>query len=456
MTPSSPAQEPTKVLPKVAQPTPAASSAPRPITPPPPASMIANKPQAPLAALQPKAPTEGPQKRRLIAGVVGGSLLALGIVGVANAGEPTIDAPVPDGITDADSTGQAPQAAVAAPTTHNVVIHTDKPVASTAVDDLSLDDATDIARTEIGADGFFKWHGELHTTTTKEEFDNKTDEERADFVGNTTWHENHDAGQIVQVNGVDMEVAVPFLEKVGEWTIFKHNDETGVDQYYLGDAEGHGKLLENLDQNEYGELVRKDPETGEETPFTPTTILDQVADGKIDVQFYPSDVEVVDGLPSTEPLLATVFDPQAEYKDPYADQTVEPATSETPPAEDMSTSDLLNEKLHSLAEAAGIDDVRKIKLHEEGDGYDYKIKGDEGEKVKGHFSMEDLHKPDSAAEHDSTPAHEPIPDVDSQTNGAEHPHQTLPDYPYEAEAAANARGDLTGFNPDEFNLNPDE
>lgn len=62
-----------------------------------------------------------------------------------------------------------------------VTIYTDAPFSDCVNDKMSFTEAFKSARSDVGAGGFFEWHGNIYNTYVKEEWDEMTSDEKADF-----------------------------------------------------------------------------------------------------------------------------------------------------------------------------------------------------------------------------------------------------------------------------------
>jgi hypothetical protein len=326
-----------------------------------------------------------------------------------------------------------------ASTSKMVSITTDHPVCDVLVDDLSPEDAKEVARAEVGPFGIYSHRGRLEATATEEEVASLTPEQRADYLSGIVTHEI--SGINVNTTGREMEVHVAGMESYG--SILDHADGT----VYCLDMDGNASFLENVssevivDQetgeplinpvtgNELFQHVRTDPVSGEQTLYSPSAILQNVAQGRIDVSMYSSNVEIVDGQvvlveshtpiePTSQGTYLIIDDGGAgwdtdgdgeidnweysttingEVSYPVGDEPNLLDSSQLNTEVDLRTDrEIAMEKVQTMAEDKGID-VNKIRLHESDDGgFDYKIKGDDG-KLKGHLSAEDLRSEESSA-----------------------------------------------------------
>ena len=82
-------------------------------------------------------------------------------------------------------------------------------VATSVNDDMSFGEAFAAARAEVGAGGVFEWHGQIYNTYTAEEWNNMTDEEKAEFSDHFNWSRiDHSTSDVAPhaTNGDDIEV----------------------------------------------------------------------------------------------------------------------------------------------------------------------------------------------------------------------------------------------------------
>ena len=417
-----PVDEKTRVIPQGV-----VNNAARPAQPlggPPPqaqASAAVPPPRPPFGSTLQNQEKGAVEKRRILPGLlIGGGLLAGGLALTSFMSSPSEEEALPA----ADALGAVSGGGIGG--TVPAVVSTSLPVSELVADDLSFEEARDLARTEVGERGLFTYQGGVHTTMTDTEMEALTPEQREAFMRDVTVAPNTVSGTEVDVDGKIMEVKFPLMERHTEILV----DEDG--HAYSRDHTGQVNLLDNVTEDPItGELHRTDPETGEITQFNPTAILQNVDEGKIDISIYPSDVEVTnDGelLFTGEPLepigassYVTNYNDDGTWTagwdydgDGMVDSPVENSwdlTAEEPslPAEPISEvetpkseAELLNDRIKEIAEDAGIDDIRKIKVHESGDGFDIKIKGEDGEKIKMHLSKDDLTTTDNHQSEDNT------------------------------------------------------
>lgn len=62
------------------------------------------------------------------------------------------------------------------------------PVAENVSDDMSFQQAFDVARAEVGSGGVFEWRGNIYSTFTEGEWDAMTAEEKAEYGSHFDWH----------------------------------------------------------------------------------------------------------------------------------------------------------------------------------------------------------------------------------------------------------------------------
>lgn len=362
------------------------------------------------------------QKKRIITGVLAaGGLLggAILLTGHTN----------PDPAIDVTPAPGSPATAPTATPNKMVSMTTDHPVCDVLFDDLSPEDAKEVARAEVGPLGIYSHRGRLEVTATEEEIASLTPEERATYLGGIVTHEI--TGTNVDVTGREMEVHIPGMETYGR--VLEHKDGS----VYWQDMDGNGTDFENVrkevivDQEtgeplinpatgkELFQYVRTDPETGERTPFSFSAILKNVDQGRIDVSIYPSNVEIADDGQVVVPNSDTPIEPidtgtyltgngyagwdtdgdgiidnydydnndyvhRQDMDDPIIENDMH-----SPEVDIRTPREIAMEKAQEMADEAGID-VNKIKLHETDDGgFDYKVKGDGG-KLKGHLTVDEL------------------------------------------------------------------
>lgn len=406
-----------------------------PSTPPQPA--VNRGPSSPSSAAVNKVFQPGEtgtvQKKRIITGLItGGTLLGLGILTTSFMQKEDVEVPM-----DQSNVSEPESATAEHSAARRVSITTDHPVSDLMLDDLDLKDAREVAREDLGSYGIFPYRGQLQATATEEEVQEMTPGQRADYLKGIVTHDI--TNETVNIDGRELEVKVAGMHDFGK--VVNHDDGT----FYWYDKEGNSTVLENVSENENGQLVRTDPDTGEVTPFNPSLILKNVDEGVIDVAMYPSNVDIVNSsdivLPGSDTPAVPVdtgtylvgvdddgnsiagWDTDGDgdidvlaYQYPTS-STVEPTTVAADDHQDVdpngsfsngtedNTNDpeptsqtnrqLAEETVRHLADEAGIE-VDKIKLHETGDGgFDYKVKGDGG-KLKGHLSTEDLTAADNS------------------------------------------------------------
>jgi hypothetical protein len=419
--------EKTKVIPTNVNPQ--SNAAQRPATP---ASQqpINRPPVSPVNAqnslLKPGQPGTV-QKKRIITGVLAaGGLLggAFLLSGLRNPDEP-VSGEVGKLAGAASTASDGPTVS----TSKMVSVTTDHPVSDVLVDDLPFDDARDVARAEVGGLAIFSHQGRLHSTATDEEITSLTPDERAQYLQGIVTHEI--SGTNVDVTGREMEVNVAGMETFGRMMEHKDGsvywqdmDGNGIDfenvrKEVIVDQETGEPLINSATGKELFQYVRTDPDTGERTLFSPSAILQNVDQGRIDVSIYPSNVEIADDGQVVVPNSNTPVEPidtgtylagngyagwdtdgdgiidnydydnndyvqrEGTY-DPSLEDDIQPAEVDT-----RTNREIAMEKAQEMAAERGID-VNKIKLHETDDGgFDYKIKGDGG-KQTGHFSPDEL------------------------------------------------------------------
>lgn len=88
-------------------------------------------------------------------------------------------------------------------------------VATHVTDNMSFDDAFKTARQEVGAGGYFEWHGELYNTYYKEEWDSLSPQQREDYAATVYGNDMPDHSSSHYVN-VSSNTSGPDI-KVGEY-----------------------------------------------------------------------------------------------------------------------------------------------------------------------------------------------------------------------------------------------
>ncbi len=355
----------------------------------------------PFGGAKPK--TSSPQKKRIVPGLLAaGGLLAGGIAlssfQTASGTEEVVEG--------GQAAGRLP-----------AVISTSHPVSEIVADDLSFEEARDLAREEVGSSGLFTYKGVVNVTCTEAEMDRMTAQEKEAFMQDVVVDHNQVGGTEINVNGKMMNIEFPLMDRYLEVL----TDEDG--NVFTRDINGNVNLLDNVSKDPFtNQLIRTDNETGEVTQFNPTAILQNVDEGRIDVSIYPSDVDITDngeilmlGGGVAEPMVdfGWMVDEAGDWGYDYdgdgiidfygdelyatADDELSVTTDDDPSVtnavvEEMprSDSELLEERIQQIADEAGIDDVRKIKIKDTEDGWDIKIKGEDGEKIKTHVTKDEL------------------------------------------------------------------
>ena len=281
------------------------------------------------------------------------------------------------------------------------VLSTSHPVSELLADDLSFEEARDLAREEIGSHGLFTYKGVVNVTTTEMEMDQMTAAEKEAFMQDVFVEQNMAAGTEIDVNGKLMNIEFPLMDKYLEIL----TDEDG--HAYTRDINGNVNLLDNVSKDPFtNQLIRTDNETGEVTQFNPTAILQNVDEGRIDVSIYPSDVVITDdgeilfaGGETAESMASAgwMLDESGDwgydfegdgvidlYEDEIYGKNEEPLATNTVETEETAKTEqeLLDEQIEDIADYAGIDEIRKVKVNETEDGFNIKIKGEDGEKIK--------------------------------------------------------------------------
>lgn len=73
------------------------------------------------------------------------------------------------------------------------------PVATTVNDDMSFGEAFAAARAEVGPGGCFEWHGSVYGTYTADEWDNMTEDQRAEWSDHFSWNQfDHSQSEVAQ------------------------------------------------------------------------------------------------------------------------------------------------------------------------------------------------------------------------------------------------------------------
>lgn len=72
-------------------------------------------------------------------------------------------------------------------------------VATSVNDEMTFGEAFAAARTEVGPGGVFEWHGQLYGTYTVEEWNNMSEEERAEYSDHFSWNNiDHSSSDVAQ------------------------------------------------------------------------------------------------------------------------------------------------------------------------------------------------------------------------------------------------------------------
>ena len=316
-------------------------------------------------------------KRTIIASAIGGSLLVgiLALTGFAKKDENKIPHPIPkDTPPSSPQTNHSSDANETIKEGSVVGINTGLDVFTKLNDDKSLDDAREIARAELGSNALFIHNGELHPTMNNEEWNSQTPEQTLDFINkiNVTTPSNEEAVTIpVEVNGETVNVVLDPLHKTDMFQM--GNDDSG---HVFCIPNGREAVeLNNVIVGEDGNYLRVDPNNGEVEHFKIEEIFKQIDDtGKVSVDV------IIPG--QDNPII--IENNNLINNPPIINEPLQIQKTDT---------ELLHEKELQIAKDAGIDDITKIKTHLNDDGsYDIKIKGDDGEKIKTHITLDDLHQ----------------------------------------------------------------
>ena len=339
-----------------------------------------------------------PQKKRIVPGLVAtGGLLAGGIL--LSSFQTT-----GSGADEAELSGEAAGKIGA-------VLSTSHPVSELVADDLSFEEARDLAREEVGPGGLFTYKGVVNVTRTEAEMDLMTPAEKEAFMLEIAVEQNELAGTTIDLDGRLMNMEFPLMDRYMEIL----TDEDG--NAFTRDINGNVNLLDNVTKDPFSnQLIRTDAETGEITQFNPSVILQNVDEGRIDISIYPSDVEITNngeilytGGEQAEPLVSAgwMLDDAGDWGfdydgdgviDLYEDEIFETTGEETLNTASetetipMTEKEIQDERMEQIADDAGIDDIRKIKVNETGDGQNIKIKGEDGEKIKMNLDNEGLNE----------------------------------------------------------------
>lgn len=110
--------------------------------------------------------------------------------------------------TTETATDSAAKPAAAPTSAHqNQVVDGTVQIASTPDTEMSFSEAFAAARAEVGPGGTFEWHGNLYGTYTAEEWDNLSNDEKADFAKRFNWNNIDTAESDVAEFAVSAEVA---------------------------------------------------------------------------------------------------------------------------------------------------------------------------------------------------------------------------------------------------------
>ena len=223
------------------------------------------------------------------------------------------------------------------------VLSTSHAVDTKNYDNKTFEEALSQTRETNGVEGFFKHQGKLYPTMKEEEWNLLPQPEKIEYLDKMDMYVNSDKPFEMDTLGEDgkpMKLVWPMLHEDLRMSIVEDNGGN----IYVKDSEGNTTGLENVTKNSYGDLVRFDPLTKETSHFSPSIVLDQ-----IDNKGY-----AIIGTPDT-------------------------------------TDELLHFKIDQIAEEHGILAYKKLKIRDDGDGgWNIKIKGEDGDKLKLHISEQEL------------------------------------------------------------------
>ena len=303
-------------------------------------------------------------RRTIIAGAIGGGLLVSFLALSSFKKKPEDEEFVSGGATD--STTAIPEDVVTR-------INTGHEVYTTVHDDLLLEDARSIAREHVGEDGLFMHNSELHLARTDEEWNNLAQDDKLQYINdiNVTPPSADDVVILpVDLNGTITDLKMDPLHLGDLWQL--GYDDSGHSFFIPQGREAIA--LDNISRGEDGIYYRTDPISGEMKVFSVEEVIQQIDQkGSVELEVLVPGFEepVIESEILVEPDTVTTDMMLTEYKSDY---------------------DLAMEAAIERARESGIDNINKVKVHQDRHGnWDFKAKGDDGEKLKGSLTIEELH-----------------------------------------------------------------
>ncbi len=218
-------------------------------------------------------------KRTIIGGTVGGALLA-GLLSLKSS-PPIIEdnaQPVkPEPETPVMDEGDV------------VMINTGHEVYTGVHDDLSMEEAREMAREHVGPEGLFLHRGEWHTAITNEEWSNITEEERLDYINNLVVTP---ASESVTVTAeIDGRLVNLHIDPVHRGELIQSGwDDDGL--FYIIPNDSPAFVMHNIVHGEDNINYRVDPTTGERTVFDMVEIFHRLDEnGAVNLQTFIPDTD---------------------------------------------------------------------------------------------------------------------------------------------------------------------
>jgi len=372
-------------------------------------------------------------KRTIMAGAIGGGLLVsfLALTSFKKKSEDEVVTETPGSSTASSEEPIIEEGEV-------VTINTGHEVYTVVHDELSLEEAREVAREDIGPEGLFMHKSELHLARTNDEWNGLPEEEKLEYINsiNVTPPPEDDVVTIpVDVNGVMTDLKMDPLHRGDLWQF--GYDDSG--HSFLIPQGRPAVALHNISRGEDGIYYRTDPVTNEMKVFSMEEIFEQIDQkGTVEVEVLvpgidepvvegtymygyvdgvslsgtpddPTDYDLTgpiygygwgwdtDGDGDIDKLDSEVTDepdpalmPEEIVTEPAmvtVDENIQSGNIESPKTDQ----ELLQERIAEIAKNEGIDDLKKIKIHKNDDGsYDVKMKDHDGDKVKTTISLEDL------------------------------------------------------------------
>ncbi len=135
-----------------------------------------------------------------------------------------------------------------------VCVETEVPFCITNTDQLSFDEAFQIARKEIGKGGFFEWNGETYNTYYKEEWDDMSEDEMQDYWAAVDSQTDTTTLEVVKSSSKETVNAESDLTDIKELEVETIDNEVENFDWGYGDTIGNGSIDtvavdQNLDGN---------------------------------------------------------------------------------------------------------------------------------------------------------------------------------------------------------------